>query len=213
MSGGRPTSRPSREEWATLCSQHTGVQLQERFGVCAATIWRWSDKLGASPIGGPASSKAPDDRKRFGDGQRRNLCPGEEVVRAALEGRTIEEAAALLRCAEGTLRRWRRELGILGKPVAKRLCKRPTPGRWAELCRRHTSRELRELFDVSWWTIWNWSRQLGATPIGGAASKKPANHLKDREPKPRLDMPTVSDAPRPQYWLQPNHRLVVDEVA
>ncbi len=133
---------------------------------------------------------------------RRSVCPGREAVEAALAGNTLEAAAFQLNVAEGTLRRWRKELGIEVEPVARRPSNRPSAEEWALLCATHTSVELQAMFDVSWWTIWNWSKQLGSSPIGGAAAKRAPELRWKRAPK--VEMPIIEISTRLHYWVQPN---------
>lgn len=74
---------------------------------------------------------------------------------------------------------------------------KPSAEEWAELCRTHNSAQLQARFQRTYWTIWNWSRELGAIPL-------PTN---DRHPgRPRNSAP-IEMPVRPQYLLQPNHHL------
>lgn len=87
---------------------------------------------------------------------------------------------------------------------------RPSAEEWAELCKTHTGPDLQEMFGRTWWTIWDWSRKLGAEPIGGASAKKRPEERRSGRRSPVVELPVVQVERRLHYWMQGGDRLGSD---
>ena len=175
---------PQYDDLVEMARTMTAAEIADRCCVAASTVRGWlsANEIKARPV------------------QRANGCPGAEAIAAAMNGRTLEEAAAELRCTLSTLRRWRRELGILAQPVSRRVSNRPSADEWRQACRRHTAVELREKYGVSAHTIWEWSKKLGASPIGGAAAGKA---VVPEQPRRDWNSLRMSRAEGINGWIRP----------
>lgn len=153
----------------------------------------------ACACGAPVSRIAKECRSCASNTARRKLqrpIPGD--FSAVAPGRTINELQRIYSAGPDTVRRWRREVGLLTpKPVAPRTPRRDVPDGFRLIAPGMTMKQLRERFDAGDSLVRRWLAEEGVQCRAAGMS-----HWRQPGPRPLMDSRDSSRAGLAAQYLQ-----------